>query len=504
MTRTRTTPRHALRWVVLGVCFWLGGCFAASAADRSPQRFVADDSRVRNAVVAWAAWVEFQAMRDNVPAISYGLVQDQELIVSGAFGLANPATGHRATPDTLYSICSISKLFTSIGIMQLRDAQRLRLDDPVIRHLPQLSIQDRHPHDRPITIRGLLTHASGLPREADFPYWTGPNFEFPTRDQIQERLREQQTLYPSERYFQYSNLGMTLAGEVIAASTERPYSEYIRTNVLEPLKMKDTLTDVPKALHGTRLAVGYSAKKRNGERDPLPPFQARGLAAAAGLVSNVGDLAKFASWQFRALANDRDDILRPSTLRQMQQVHWVDPDWKNTRGLGFSVRRAGSRTLVGHAGGCPGYFTHFVIDPKAKVAAIVLSNAIGAEVTRYARTGLAMITPAVEDARESPRKTAEPANEFGRYVGVYGSAWGELAVIRWKDGLAALWLATRDPIEALTPLLPVSGRPHTFRRIRKDDGQPAERFVFEMGAGRRAKSLRWHSNVMKRLASSPR
>ena len=86
--------------------------------------------------------------------------------------------------------------------MQLRDAGRLRLDDRVADHLDWLDIQDRHPDGEPITVRGLLTHAAGLPRESDFPYWTDPDFPFPTREQLRARLGDQETLYPASRYFQ--------------------------------------------------------------------------------------------------------------------------------------------------------------------------------------------------------------------------------------------------------------------------------------------------------------
>ena len=68
----------------------------------------------------------------------------------------------------------------------------------------------------PITLRGMLTHSAGLPRESDFPYWSGPDFPFPTREQIRDMITRQQPLFPAERYFQYSNLGLTLVGETVS------------------------------------------------------------------------------------------------------------------------------------------------------------------------------------------------------------------------------------------------------------------------------------------------
>ena len=173
---------------------------AAAVAEEKSSLSLARDPRVVDAVAAWKEWVEYQAAINEVPGVSVGVVHDQELLYSDAFGLANPETGARARPDTLYSICSISKLFTSVAVLQQRDAGKVHLDDPVAKYLPWVGIQDVHPDDEPITVRGLLTHSSGLPRESDYPYWTAEGYPFPTHDEIVGRLRQQQTLYPASRW----------------------------------------------------------------------------------------------------------------------------------------------------------------------------------------------------------------------------------------------------------------------------------------------------------------
>ena len=237
---------------------------------------VAKDPRVVDAVRAWEVWVEYQAAINGVPGLSIGIVHDQELIATNAFGFANPPVLWWQRTETLYSICSISKLFTSVAVMQQRDAGKLRLDDPVAGILPWFDIEDIHPEDGPITVRGLLTHSSGLPRESDYPYWADADYPFPTREEIIARVGEQQTLYPASRYFQYSNLGLTLAGEIVAASSDREFGAYIRAGILDPLGMNDTFTEIPTDLRGGRLAVGHSARKRDGSRDVVAPFQVAG------------------------------------------------------------------------------------------------------------------------------------------------------------------------------------------------------------------------------------
>lgn len=476
----------ASRLTVLMLSFALTGGTAMAAEPANLE----DDPRVADAVALWSEWLEYQAATGRVPAVSFGIVHDQELIAGGAFGDANPAEALPATTDTLYSICSISKLFTAVALMQQREAGKLRLDDPVSQHLDWFDIQDAHPDDESITIRRLLTHSSGLPRESDFPYWTDADYPFPTREQIKEKLGEQQTLYPASRYFQYSNLGHSLVGEIVAGASGQPYHEYMRESLLDPLGMGDTYTDIPVALHGTRMAVGHTALGRDGMRETVDPFQARGIAPAAGYASSVNDMAKFAMWQFRVL-DGKNELLRPSSLREMQRVHWVDPDWKTTWGLGFSVVREGDRTFARHDGGCPGYYTEFRLEPKTKMGAIVLTNAIGSSPGHYAAQAFELIQPALQRALDAPGDAPVRDGSLERYVGVYSSIWGQTAVVPWNEGLALLDLASSTPAKNLERFQHVEG--DTFRRIREGDASPGETLRFELGEDGQARRFNRHS-----------
>jgi CubicO group peptidase (beta-lactamase class C family) len=468
-----------------------------AVAQNETEDTVASDARVMDAVKAWAVWVEYQLAVNNVPGASVGVVHDQEVLLAKGFGLANPATDRPAAPDTIYSICSNSKLFTSIGVMQLRDAGRLRLDDQVADHLPWFTIEDAHPDDEPITIRRILTHSSGLPRESDYPYWTDPSFLFPTHKEIVDRIDDQVTLYPSGRYFQYSNLALTLAGEIVVAASGRPFDEYIRSEILDPLSMNDTFTEIPAEHHGNRMAIGHTARKRGGTRDALPLFQTRGIAPAAGFASTVEDLARFASWQLRLRRNGGDEVLRAATLREMQRVHWVDPDWETTWGLGFVVRKVDDYTLIGHGGACPGYYSQVTIEPKSELGVIVLSNAIGTEVDFYVEQAIELIAPEVEEAKDDPGGAPDRDPGLDRYVGIYDSIWGQDAVVRWEDGLAMITLETRGPKANLQKLRRVGE--HTFRRVRDDDKSLGETVIFDVADDGTVTRFKQHSNWYLRV-----
>ena len=183
--------------------------FVQESFSQSPSTDYTDALRLIN------SWIEAQRDYSDIPSISVAIVKDQQTIWSKAYGMANNDSKVAATTNTLYSICSISKLFTSVAIMQLYDAGKLRLDDNIETILPNYNLKQQYKESGPITVRSLLTHSSGLPRESDYPYWTSPDFPFPSQAQLNSKLSEQQTLYPSSTYFQYSNLGMSLLGEVV-------------------------------------------------------------------------------------------------------------------------------------------------------------------------------------------------------------------------------------------------------------------------------------------------
>ncbi|HYB52276.1 MAG TPA: serine hydrolase [Thermoanaerobaculia bacterium] len=461
------------------------------------QASVASDPRVASAVELARVWLEAERAYERIPGISAEIVHDQDVLWSGAYGLADVASGKAATPDTIYSICSISKLFTSVAVMQQRDAGKLRLDDPVGRHLPWFRLKKTE-GEGDVTVEGLLTHASGLPRESDYPYWSAPAFAFPTHEQIVQKISSQAELYQPETAFQYSNLGLTLAGEIVAATSGMPYADYVRANILGPLKLSSTTPEMPEAERGRRLATGYSALDREGRRQPEPFFEANGIAPAAGYASTAEDLGRFASWQFRLLDKGGSEVLKATTLREMQRVHWAEPDFETIWGLGFAIWRDGSKIFVGHDGSCPGYRTALLLMPEDRIATVFLANAQNLDTEKWAQRLYDIVAPAVRNAVKEPGKGKTPDPALRKFAGTYNvQPWGgEIAVFPWEDGLATLALPTMEPVKNLVKLKKTGE--NTFRRIRKDE-KLGEEIVFDVGPDGKATRFTRHSNVYPRI-----
>ena len=453
------------------------------------QQPLADDPGVAEAVHLLDTWMDAAQAYGGIPGASLAVVHDQELVWAKGFGFAHVEAEEPATPSTMYSVCSISKLFTAVGVLQLRDRGQVDLDDPVAKHLEWFRIRDGFAEAGAVTVEGLLTHTSGLPREAKAPYWTGPDYPFPTHEEIVATLPTQSMLYPPRTYYQYSNLALTLAGEIVAAASGQAYDDYIRASILDPLGMTSTFTDHQDRFRGNRLASGYTARGRDGRRHLVPDYQVRGVSPAAGFVSTVEDLARFASWQFRVLDGD-DALLDRNTLREMHRVHWLEPDGETTYGLGFSVWKSDGDTFVGHGGSCPGYRSHLLLRPQDRVATAFAANGQGVDARRFAQTAYDIVAPALRQAARK-REAEAPAPEvpaaaergaaeqeaFRRFTGTYERSFGgEIAVLVRDGDLHVLPLPTNDPLEALTRLRHIEDS--TFRRVR-DNGALGEEFVFE-------------------------
>jgi hypothetical protein len=259
---------------------------------------------------------------------------------------------------------------------------------------------------------------------------------------------------------------------------------------------------MPPAERGKQLAVGYSAILRDGVRKPVPFFQVRGIAPAAGYASTVEDLSRFASWQFRLLAGSSEEVLETNTLREMHRVRWVDADFETTWGLGFSVWRSGEETFVGHGGSCPGYRTQLLLKPDRKVATVFMANALGVSSQQWAQRMYDIVAPAIRAALKETGKSKASDPELSRYPGTYLSSFGgEFAIFRWEDGLGMLSLPTMEPVKNITKLKKTGE--HRFRRVRKDEAL-GEEIVFEIGADGKPSRVRMHSNYYPRVANTGR
>lgn len=438
-------------------------------------------------------WLDAQRDFDKLPGISVAIVQDQDIIFKKGYGYADVDKKVPIKPETIFSICSISKLFTSIAVMKLWEQGSLRLDDSLGALLPSFKVKQQYTETVPITVHSLLTHSSGLYRDADSS-WNEPNFYFQTREELRKSVLEKQTLYPSSVYFQYSNVGMSLLGEIVAEKSRKSYIDYIEENILKPLQLNNTHPYLPEKLWRGEMATGYSAIYRDGKRTIQPFFKTNAIAPAAGFSSNVIDMASFASWQFRLLSGNQPEILKPSTLKEMQRIQWTSPDKRLTWGLGFYIAYdAGGSATVGHDGSCPGYVSVLMTDSKRKLGVTVMINAQGVDVYKYSNQIFALLNKTIA------ADTATRHLDLSEYKGKFDNySWsGETVILPIKGKLIILGFPSNSPAEGIREYQYISK--DTFRRIRPDDRTLAEELKFERDEKGNIKSILTFSRRMWKM-----
>ena len=304
--------------------------------------------------------------REQVPGAAWGIVVDGKVAYIGTAGFRNLANQQPVAGDTVFRIASMTKSFTAMAILQLRDAGKLSLDDPAEKFVPELRALRYPTTDSPrLTLRHLLTHSGGFPE--DNPW--GDQQLARSEEEFTAMLREGLPFSnPPGTAYEYSNYGFAILGRVVARVSGMPYTQYIEQKILRPLHM-DSTTLEPAAVPATRLAHGYRWEDSQWKEEPQLANGAFG--SMGGMLTSIDDLTKYVG-VFLAAWPPRDELeaapLRRSSLREMQQA-WrpntttVTRDTNgntllNVASYGYGLRVSQTchfRHVVAHTGGLPGF-----------------------------------------------------------------------------------------------------------------------------------------------------
>jgi CubicO group peptidase (beta-lactamase class C family) len=325
------------------------------------------------------------AERNHLPALAYGLVVDDSLVFYGACGTSDLKAETTVTEHTLFRIASMSKSFTAMAILMLRDEGMLALSDPVSVYLPELEGLSYLTSDAaPVSIFNLLTMTAGFPE--DNPW--GDRFLDISEEALMNQVKTgiSFSTVPTLHY-EYSNLGFGLLGQIISRVSGLPYQEYITRNILNPLRMTNTYWEYEEVPAGM-LALGYKWEEEQWISEPLLHDGAFG--AMGGLITSIADFSKYISLHLSAWPprSDPDEgPVKRSTIREMHRMnnprYYVDPErfgdsYKAImRGYGFGlvVMKDHEGVLeVGHNGGLPGFGSSYMFYPQHGVGIMAFSN----------------------------------------------------------------------------------------------------------------------------------
>jgi CubicO group peptidase (beta-lactamase class C family) len=311
---------------------------------------------------------------------------DGKLIHTFNTGYSNLNKKIAATPQTCFRIASMTKSFTAMAILKLRDEGKLKLDDPAYLYVPEMKQQPYLTKDAlPVTIRHLLTHTAGFPE--DNPWG---DRQLSMSDQTLINMIKKGITFSNDPgvNFEYSNLGYAILGYIIKKVSGQSYQKYITSTILLPLGMQHTYwqySDVP----DQELAQGY--RWVNGEWIQEPLLKDGAFGAMAGLITSMEDFSKYVSFQLSAWPATTTQTVGPvkrSSLWEMQRP-WnllePIPGYEYAKGrscpivfaYGYGFIRlvdCEGRIMAGHAGGLPGFGSDWLILPEYGIGIISLSN----------------------------------------------------------------------------------------------------------------------------------
>ncbi|MDQ3655509.1 MAG: beta-lactamase family protein, partial [Chloroflexota bacterium] len=357
---------------------------------------------------------------------------DGDLAFNEAFGYADLADQIPLTVDHLFRIASHSKTFTGVACLQLVEQGNLRLDDVASAHVPELA---KSPMGG-VTVRELLAHGSGMIRDGDDSTFWSLDRTFPDRAELLKTIKKHGKVLAPNEHFKYSNIGYSLLGLIIEAASGVPYREYVTTNIVDRLKLKNTGPDLAMERIDD-FAKGYTSRAHGPDRIEIEHIDTFAESSATGFYSTASELSSY----FQAHLDGDDRLLTDESKRRMRQVQWTITD-ESSYGLGLSINKVNGRTYYGHSGGYPGHITMSKLDLERRLSISVLTNSNDGPAAVLCGAILHLIDLALsEKGKTEPRKP----KELEKFEGRFAMLWGIMDVVNLGGRLYALAPTLPDP-----------------------------------------------------------
>jgi CubicO group peptidase (beta-lactamase class C family) len=335
------------------------------------------------------------------PGTAVLVMVDGKPVLRKGYGMADVEKGVKVTPDMIFRIASITKQFTSVGVLQLVQQGKVSLTDPITKYVPDFDTQGKT-----ITIENLLTHTSGLFNVTALDDFVSQI----TRDlkpiEVANLIAGKPLEFEPGSQFKYSNTNYILLGMLIEKVTGRTYAENLESSIAKPLGLADTRYSRDDALT-PRHARGYD-RESSGQWVPMKPMSMTQPFAAGAIESTVDDLAKWT----QALA---DGKAVDSKLLERAWTPYKPTESPSDYGYGWFIRTDSGERWIGHNGGINGFQSAAVWIPEKRVFVAILRNGFGGAETLLRRLALEAV------GRPDPKRVAItlPAETLDRYVGVY-------------------------------------------------------------------------------------
>lgn len=367
-----------------------------------------NSNKLEAAIELIDSWLSTYTSHKELPSVSVGIVQGNDLVFAKSYGYANIEEGKLAATTTNYRVGSVSKSFTAVSILQLAEKGQLKLDDPVHKYLDWFTSGLDESLEK-ITIRQLMSHSAGIRREIKGFVWD--TRVFPSDEELKEIALGSIVSYEPLETFKYSNLGFAILGKVVEEISGISYAEYVRANIFEVLDMNNS--NIDEGLRDANIAQGYDRKITGFERKAIDYYETSSFHSAAGVNSNVEDLSKYIS----ALVIGSGKLLSDFSKREMQRVQYSRKGETESYGLGVVIDIAvDGHELVRHDGAVPGFEAEFAFDKTSGLVVVVLINA--------SETPKSVIVNEIFKTIKRVEENLKPSDkDVSKYQGMFSSLW---------------------------------------------------------------------------------
>lgn len=336
----------------------------------------------------------------NIPGVAVGLARDGETVYTNGFGYKDVERKLKITPDTLFGIGSITKSFTCVAILQLVEAGKLAVDDPIVRYLPEFQTPD-FASTKGMTIHHFMTHTSGIPPLPTLGHALAKSMVGdPAAESRSQRERPEgqvalntyedlmayiasldfKLLGQPGQAFSYSNDAYALLGAVIERVSGQSYVDYMEQQILRPAGMSRSTFSPEVASRDSDSTILY-ASRRVDDRDEVYPapiwWDAPTMLAAGFLKSTTSDMLRYAEIYRTSGVVGEAKILSPTSVQLMMKPY-IQCDPKRYYGYGLMITpNYHGATLVDHGGALKGIAAQLTVIPEKGITGVALANLAG-------------------------------------------------------------------------------------------------------------------------------
>jgi D-alanyl-D-alanine carboxypeptidase len=435
-----------------------------------------DDFTLQRCVRFLDAWLSYQHAMQQLPGLSVSVRYKSNEVYSGNYGVADISTGRKLSEEDCFRMASHSKTVTAVAILQLVEAHKLRLTDPLAKHLPWLS-ELGDARWQQITLHQILSHSAGIMRDgsdADFQHLA---HDFPDDRVFRQSLHEAKIVQNPGDTMKYSNIGYSLLGYVIEAVSGVSYNDYCHERVFAPLGLTTTRSDIDSLRLGDVVA-GHTSLRYSEDVTAMNHAETTRFAPALGLTATTRELAQL----YDALRSGSGELLSDKSKQLMRQPHQIatthTPASKKAYGYGLEIDYISGKRLVGHSGAFPGFTSKTFVDGTHEFVVSVAANQIAAPTTALAKGIMTVLYYFWEHIVGEKRY-----QQLKVFEGMYGNVMTRSYMVATDYGLVVAQPESFQPFHNAEQLHQIDG--HRFRiQNAISFSNPDEEAVFEMKHGR--------------------